>query len=368
MYISKGSARLFNKNKTYKYSMPQKKHMNLNFLIITALTVFVLNQIVNAQKTDIIRLYNGDELTGEIKDMEYAKVRFKTDAMGTIYIEWDKIDVVTSDKRFQIDMVDGSTWFAMLETVKDTSGNQLAIIVDSVATNLDFDDIVRIIPIKSTFWDRIDASADLGFNFTKASEVAQLNFSGIVEYRTWRLLRTISLSSLITSQTDTAAAQNHNINLGVVRTFDNAWFFMGYIGLQKNTQLGIDLRLLGGGTYGNEIIHTNTAVLGLSGGAQLTRELAEDGSQWSAEGVLRIDFKKFEYNDPEIDLTSDLSWYPTVTPFGRHRLELNIKLKWEIISDLYWSLTLYTKYDSDPPPSSTTNNDYGITLSFGWSY
>jgi len=337
--------------------------------IFKILIILILSAVtIQAQKTDIILLYNGDKLTGEIKEMEYAKVRFKTDAMKTIYIEWDKIDFIKSDKRFQIDMEDGSTWFAMLETVKDSGNNQLALIVDSISINLDFNDIVRIIPIKSTFWDRIDANADLGFNFTKASDVAQLNFSGKASYRTWRLQRTFSFSSSVTSQKDTNAAQNHNVNFDVMRTLDNAWFFMGFVGLQKNTSLGIDLRLLAGGSYGNEVIHTNTAVLGLSGGAQLTRELAQEGSHWSAEGVLRFDFRKFEYNDPEIDLTSDMIYYPTITPFGRHRLELNIKLKWEIISDLYWSLTLYEKYDSDPPPSSSTNNDYGITLSFGWTY
>jgi hypothetical protein len=314
-------------------------------------------------------LYNGDEMTGEIKDLEYAKIRFKTTAMGTIYIEWDKVTYVKSDKRFQIEMADGSIWFAMLETIQDDSlGNMLAIVVDSAAINLDFDDVIRIIPIKSTFLDRIDASADLGFNFTKASDVAQLNFSGKVDYRTWRLLRTFSFSSVITTRTDTTAAQNHNIRFDVLRNLDSAWYFTGFVGLQKNTELGIDLRMLGGATYGNELLHTNTAMLGASAGGQVTRELAEEGSQLNAEGVVRVDFRKFEYNDPEINLTSDLSYFPTLTPFGRHRIELNIKLKWEIINDLYWSLTFYTKYDSDPPPSSQSNNDYGITLSFGWTY
>lgn len=344
------------------------RYLYFGIICLTVFLALLLPRDVTAQKTDIVRLNNGDELTGEIKDMEYAKIRFKTDAIGTIYIEWDKVVFVKSDKRFQIEMQDASTYFAMLETVEDSGDIMLALIVDSVAVNLDFNDIVRIIPIKATFWDRIDANADLGFNFTKASEVAQLNFSGRIEYRTWRLLRTVSFSSVITSQKDTASSQNHNLRLDVLRNLDNAWYFTGFVGLERNTQLGIDLRLLGGGTYGNDIIHTNTAVLGVGAGAQVTRELALEGSAWNAEGVVRVDFRKFEYNDPEINLTGDLSYFPQLTPLGRHRLELNIKLKWEIISDLYWGLTLYTKYDSDPPSSSQTNNDYGVTLSFGWSY
>ena len=44
-----------------------------------------------ADKTDVVTLVNGDRLTGEIKGLEQGKLSFKTDATGTITIEWDKI-------------------------------------------------------------------------------------------------------------------------------------------------------------------------------------------------------------------------------------------------------------------------------------
>ena len=42
-----------------------------------------------AQRTDVVELRNGDEITGEIKELARGKLKFKTDDMGTIYVEWE---------------------------------------------------------------------------------------------------------------------------------------------------------------------------------------------------------------------------------------------------------------------------------------
>ncbi|MEJ2319508.1 MAG: hypothetical protein P8Y21_09195, partial [Gemmatimonadales bacterium] len=54
----------------------------------------------HAQKTDALVLSNGDRITGEIKELTRGKVRLKTDPMGTVYIKWQDIASITSDKVF----------------------------------------------------------------------------------------------------------------------------------------------------------------------------------------------------------------------------------------------------------------------------
>ena len=56
-----------------------------------ALSANLLAMPAVAAKTDVIVLINGDHITGEVKDLSYGQLKFKTDHMGTIYIEWDKI-------------------------------------------------------------------------------------------------------------------------------------------------------------------------------------------------------------------------------------------------------------------------------------
>ena len=40
----------------------------------------------------------------------------------------------------------------------------------------------------------------------------------------------------------------------------------------------------------------------------------------------------------------------------------------ELFKDLYWQLSLFESFDSDPPSALSSRNDFGITTSFGWSF
>ena len=60
-----------------------------------------------AAKTDIVELLNGDRITCEIKKLERGKLTVKTDGLGTIAIEWDDIQHLTSTARFDIERASG---------------------------------------------------------------------------------------------------------------------------------------------------------------------------------------------------------------------------------------------------------------------
>ena len=44
------------------------------------------------QKTDTLFLVNGDRLVGEIKKLQYRLLSYKVDGMGTLQIEWPKVE------------------------------------------------------------------------------------------------------------------------------------------------------------------------------------------------------------------------------------------------------------------------------------
>src|SRR6187399_2641939 len=60
-----------------------------------------------AVKTDIVELKNGDRITCEIKRLDRGKLTVKTDGLGTIAIEWDDIQFVTSKARYEIELQSG---------------------------------------------------------------------------------------------------------------------------------------------------------------------------------------------------------------------------------------------------------------------
>lgn len=339
------------------------KHIKLILVLL-----FLFSQTAYSQKTDIIILKNGDRITGEIKEMEAAVVRYKTDALKTVYVQWEEVKYLKSTKSFRIEMSNGNEWFGSIES--DTLRNQILILVDTTDFRVDIDGIVRIIPIESTFWERLKINADLGFNFTKSSDVAQLNFSGNARLRTWRTLREFTFSSIITSQKDTNSAQNHDFNLSESNFFRNYWFYNYFIGAQQNTQLGVKLRAIIGATGGKDLVRTNENIFGVRAGLQGTREWTniDKGGKFHLEGLVSLNYSRFRYSSPEVDLSTGVDIYPSITDWGRVRIDVDVKLMWEIIDDLYWSLTFYDHYDNKPQSGSATTNDYGVVFGLGWSY
>lgn len=71
---------------------------------------------------------------------------------------------------------------------------------------------------------------------------------------------------------------------------------------------------------------------------------------------------------PELDLSTNLQIIPNLTDTGRVRAELDISLKWEIVEDLFWQLSFYDSYDSDPIVADAEKNDYGVSTSLGWAF
>jgi len=84
--------------------------------------------------------------------------------------------------------------------------------------------------------------------------------------------------------------------------------------------------------------------------------------------MLGIDYSRYVFDDPTVDLSTALSVYPSITDSGRTRAQFDVKLRWEMIKDLYWDLSYYNTYDSDPPSGSLSTNDYGVVTSIGWSF
>jgi hypothetical protein len=118
------------------------------------------------------------------------------------------------------------------------------------------------------------------------------------------------------------------------------------------------------------LVQTNTSELGTLVGLVGTNELLQGDvkSQQNLEGLLGVDYSRYIYNDPKLDLTASLYAYPSITESGRVRAQFDLALKWEVYKDLFWSLSYYNTYDSNPASGSDSTDDYGVVTSVGWSY
>jgi hypothetical protein len=329
--------------------------------------------------TDVVTFKNGDRLTGEVKSLERGRLRFKTEATDTIGIEWDEVAYLSSDQNIQVETILGARFLGHLGRSED----KFILIVETPSGPIELNNIQVILmtPIEEKGVNRLDGDITAGYNFTKANEVEQLNIGLDLKFRTETRILSLDWDSVLTDSLDNDANERESLNLNYTRLLRNRWLLGSNIDLNRNDELGIDLRTSVGGSGGRIISQSDHSSLILEGGLMFTREdLADseiDQDTIEATGTLTWDW--FRFDSPELDLSTSLQVIPNLTDTGRVRGELDIKLKWEMIEDLFWELSYYHSYDSRPPESikpelplsdevENPNNDYGIITSIGYNF
>lgn len=335
--------------------------------IILIAVFFMVSLSSHAQKTDTVYLQNGDRLIGELKKFENGLLFLSTDAMETVEIEFDRIFTVYSAKFFEIRTTSGYRYYGTLLNSPDTGSINIVLINDTVPKPLW--DIVQITSIKNRFWQKIDGSADVGLNYTKASDVFQFSFIASATHRTADYATKFDLSSIVSDQ-EGDLSKNNEISLGVTRYFEGKGFAGALTKGQQNTELDLDYRILIGLGGGYDFVRTNSQRLYAMGGAQANRERTiEEGLQsTNIELFAGVSYKWFRYRQPKLDITSGFNIFPSMTTWGRVRMEYDLAAKIEIIKDVFFGLTLYDNFDNNSSSSSTTKNDWGIITSLGYSF
>ncbi len=116
----------------------------------------------------MVYLNNGDRVTGEIKSLYRGLLEFKTDHMGTLLIDWEDISEIVSDTGQSVELTNGQRFYGPLE--KSENSDTVAIKTEQgIALSTNY--ITNMYPVEAGFWQQLDLSFQLGFNWDKSSEV-----------------------------------------------------------------------------------------------------------------------------------------------------------------------------------------------------
>ncbi len=336
-------------------------------LAMAALAVAIQTEPAFAQKTDVVILSNGDAVTGDVKEFQRGKMKFSTDAMGTVYVEWPKIITLTTDKTFEIELEDGTTFFGSMSAAQEPS--RLKVIVQRDTFEVATQSVVRLQRIKSTFWKRLDGSIDLGFDFTQQNAKTDLALNGDVKYKMG--LRNFKLTYGLTfsRQDDTDDISKLNLQFSYTKQFGYRWFYTGLASAEENSQLSLDFRGTVGGGIGRYFVQSNKVNFALGGGIAYAREKFTDTEpDNSVPATVLADFQYFSWGDLDTDLSSRLRIMPVLNQSGRWRISFVTSFKREVVKDFYFNVSLNEFFDSQPPSEDANKNDLSLTTSFGWSF
>ena len=329
-----------------------------------------------AQKTDSVTLLNGNVIVGEIKELYRGLLKYSTDSMGTVYIEWLDVAAIESDKTFTVESASGARAFGSLSPAPDGDG----ILVGYADRSVRFDKyaIVVIKRIKDTFLSRLSGTLGAGFNFKKANSDLQLFLNSDVKYLTRRHTYDFSLSAQVSDRSDQSSNERYVgsfFHRGYVRP---KWSTLAGAELEQNTELSLRLRTLAQGGAVRSFINSNRKRFDGAAGLALNDERYFEGGQadkTSMELFGFVGYEFFKFNSPKADVVLGFSVFPSLTESGRVRTSSSAKVRWEVVGDLFWSINFYSSTDNQPPPTASDGTiiegdgtDYGINMALDWSF
>ncbi len=334
---------------------------------LIALALFAAASPLRAQKTDVITLSNGDRVTGEIKYYASGRLTVDTSHSSWIKVKWSLITSISSDKEFDVETIDGVHHYGSLAP-SDPPG-RLTVVSTTDSLTVGFFEIFNVTPIYQTFWKRWEGSLDLGFNYTQSSNLVQLNFDFDGTYRMQDSQFVTELSAFFSRQDQVTAVSRGDFELRYDRFLGTRWVLEGGIGLDRNTQLGLDLRETVGVGAGRFLFRSNQSWLVVLAGFTANHEIPVQGDDTnSAEAQVGGRYSYFMYDFPKLTVGADLTVYPSLTISGRVRLEAALSVKREIVSDFYLAISVFDSFDSRDPTTLTAKNDWGPTISIGWQF
>ena len=322
---------------------------------------------VRAQKTDTIHLFNGDRVVGDIKDLKLGLLRVKTDYMAYIYVEWDQIQTIRTNKRWYIRLRSGAYFDGTLAASPRL--DHLYIVTEGDSIHVNFIDITTIYRLNQGAWARTDGSLNAGYSYQKSNGLSQLNLSGNATYRAERSAVNLDFSSNSSTQTDVEDNRKQDFSLGVEQNLWGRWTTAFVVGAESNTELDLDLRLRANVSLGNYILLTVHSSNLIGGGLQGNLEQSGGGeASENYELFLGDRFRFKTYRFPKAEVTIDLAGYYSLTIVDRWRFTTTTTLRYEVIRDLQLGVQFYEQYDSKPLDGGEALDDFRIATTIGYVF
>jgi Protein of unknown function, DUF481 len=336
-----------------------------------ALTVVLLAALLGggagpafAQKTDVIKMANGDRVTCEIKRLDRGILTAKTDSWGTIDIEWPEVAFVESPVRFDIQLQSGERLTGSL----GRGGANGRVVIDG--REVAILSAITITPLRESYWAQLDGGLDVGYSYASAGDSNQWSLSGDVRHHREATDFRLSADSLFSSKSGAEDTSRHALGAEWTRYVATNWGVAILGQAQRNEELSLKFRAQVGAGVVHRLVQSNSTLFAAFAGGLFNREVFTDDtpSTDSWELILGTQFQYFLFNTPKTRVTIALSLFPNLSTRGRVRSELNASLRREIVKDLTVSLSVLDSYDSDPPSADARRHDLAVVTSVGWTF
>ncbi len=329
---------------------------------------------MRAARTDIVVLDNGDRIQGEVIKLSSGQLNFKTDHMGTLYIDWTHIVSLTTTQQLQIEIVGGKRLSGPAPDRAPRAGAIRLMVGEpgqtAVPVDVPISDVVELGRMKGgeVWFKRLEGDAAFGYSHTSANGVQTADFSGNVGTRNSKRQWKMSVDMETTHQDTGPSTQRDSLALTFDAFLPDRYYRQSLLQFERNEELALDLRSLIGQTFGRYFVQRQGLEWRAGAGLAVSTETGADGIKRQAVWLpLATDLYIYRWDYPKTKVTASLQLLPSLNEGGRVRSEASLKMRHELIRDLFLEITFNDSYDNRPAETARTN-DWNLVTSLGYSF
>jgi hypothetical protein len=333
-----------------------------------AVVVLIFVSLHTLAQKDTLVMGDGTVLDGEIKKLEKGVLTMETSFSDEDFkIEWKKIRKIVSNTFFLVSLSDGERVNGTINTIGD--GKVVLVPADSadVPVKVNIKDVVFIRSVDRKFWDRINASIDVGFDLAKSNNLRQLSLRSNIGYTARRWGTDVSFNTMFSKQDDIDDIKRYDGAWNYKYFLKRKWYIPVSISFLSNTEQSIKLRTvgkLGGGLF---LIQSNTIHWGVELGFSFNNEtyFSDDPKRNSGESFVGTEFNIFDIKD--LSMLVKLGLFADLTEKNHWRSDVSIDFKYDLPLDFYIKTAFTLNFDNKPV-QETSRSDYVFHTGFGWSW
>lgn len=320
------------------------------------------------KRGDRVTLVNGDRLSGEIRKLQDGVLHIRTELAGEVQVDWNNVETIEGGTVLLFILADESEYRGTLS--KAPSKDKIVIAVP-METEREIDPSKLLIAdtMDKPPVDRVKGGVSFGLTLLRAKETRQFNLGLNSSYTADKYFVEGSYNSLYTDDNVSEKTQRDYFNFNYQRMLPKDWFFTGMFNTARNDSLGLDFRYDLAGAVGKDIIHRETAILQALAGVGFVDERYENDVDYQdVELVFGLKLKALELSNPRLSLTGEAFIYPRPEDFGHYRAEMRASMNMMLVKTIFWGLSVFDSYNSEPPFEGAVSNDYGLVSSLGVSW
>ena len=327
----------------------------------TALAIVILIALAPAVDAAEIQLKDGSVIFGKILSLvDGEDLVIDTEYMDEVTIEAEAIVAIRDSRILEVETYDGRRTFGTV-TLDES---EISIVGDETV-KVNPSDVFGMSEVKDGFWDSLEIHTDLGMNLVRGNnQVTQASFGGGIGYDAHDFETSIDGTAIFNEQAESQNTRRVTLAANYTHKFGGGWQGIGLYQYESDEQQNLDGRSLYGGAISKRIINQRRHRVELYGGLALNSEKFSDQPRnQTPEGIFGARYRMRWAADADVLFTV----FPNLDDGGRVRTQFDANLSIDLFSDFDFKITVYNRYDNQPPPGNE-KNDTGVTLGLSWEY